>query len=329
MSAYIIGTGISLPERVVTNEELSESLGLESEFIFRMSGIQRRRFADPQTKTSDLASKAIENAIESSNSVLSDIDYLLVGTMTPDRFVPGCAPAIQKNLGLRQIPSLDIRATCCNALYALQIAKALVETNVAQTVAIGLAEIQSRSLKYTPKSGTLSMLFGDGASAIIVSSKPKKNVFRIVDVLLFTEGENIDDLGVRSPGTEFDSFPQSNDDDFYPRMNGPVVIINATRKLTDVCQILLKRNNIDTSEVDWVVPHQANAKLLSVVTNNLGIQSEKVITVLEDFANTSSASLGIALDTLRKDHTLKTGDHILLPAFAAGFTWGAALAEVI
>jgi 3-oxoacyl-[acyl-carrier-protein] synthase III len=329
MSAYIIGTGISLPDRIVTNEEIALSLGLEPEYIFKMSGIRRRRWAEDNLKTSDLASAALKTAAKDANISLTDIDYLLVGTMTPDRFIPGIAPAVQQQLELMTIPCLDIRSACCNCLYALQLAAALLESKAATTVAIALADIQSRYLSISPSDGTLSMLFGDGASAMIVSSESNQRSIRIVDILLGTDGSSIDDLGIRSPGTEFGAEDRDYPENSKPRMNGQAVIAHATRRLTEVCNMLLDRNNLKAPQIDWVVPHQANANLLSLVAARLSISTDKVVSVLEDYGNTSSASMGIALDYLRNKQLLRPKDRLLLPAFAAGFTWGAALCEVV
>src|SRR2546422_4532643 len=166
MSAYIIGSGICLPDRVVTNEELAETLAINPERVFKSSGIKRRRWADVDTTTSALAACALARALADANIEARQIDYLLFGTMTPDRFVPGSAPAVQNRAGLREIPCLDIRAACCNALYAMQLARALIAAGAANHVAICLAEIQSRFLDLSPSCAPLSMLFGDGASAL-------------------------------------------------------------------------------------------------------------------------------------------------------------------
>ena len=203
MGAFITGTGSHLPERVVTNEEISASLNLQPEQIFKSSGIRRRRWAEQGTTTSSLAAAALSHALEDAGLQAEDVDYLLFGTMTPDRFIPGSAPAVQKALGLREIPCLDIRAACVNALYGLQVASALVTSGAARNVAICLAEIQSAWLDLSPASGTISMLFGDGAAALIVSHEPRALSLEILDINLATDGTYIDDLGVRSPGTEF------------------------------------------------------------------------------------------------------------------------------
>ncbi|MDT5121851.1 MAG: 3-oxoacyl-[acyl-carrier-protein] synthase [Acidobacteriota bacterium] len=331
MKAYITGTGMFAPEQSIGNEEIAARLGLEAEQIFKSSGIRRRRWAAEGTTTSSLASNALNLALADAKLKTEDVDYLLFGTMTPDRFIPGSAPAVQKALGLREIPCLDIRAACCNALYALQLAGALVTSGAARHVAICLAEIQSAFLDLSPEAGTTSMLFGDGASALIVSNEKTDGALEIIDVHLATDGSYIDDLGIRCPGTEFGTTRahETNEHaaDYAARMVGQSVILQASRKIVAACQTVLQRNNLAATDVRWMVPHQANANLLAQVARGLKFPTDQggVISVLEDYGNTSSASMGIALDTLRRSGRIQPGEYLLLPAFGAGFTWGAGL----
>ena len=325
MKASIIGSGVCLPERVVTNEEIAAPLGIDPERIFKSSGIRRRRWAESGTATSALASCALERALADANIQANEIDYLIFGSMTPDRFVPGTASAIQQRVGLREIPCLDIRAACCNALYALQLARALITSGAAQHVAICLAEIQSAYLDLSPEAASMSMLFGDGAAALIVSADSRPDAIEILDVYLATNGGFIDDLGIRSPGTEFGGMNFSRPDSL-PRMNGQTVILQASRRTIAACRALLERNELTTSNIRWIVPHQANANLLAQIARGLEFsRAGGLISVIEDFGNTGSASMGIALDKLRRAGSIENGDYLLLPAFAAGFTWGAAL----
>jgi 3-oxoacyl-[acyl-carrier-protein] synthase-3 len=331
LKAFITGSGRYLPERVVSNEEIAERLGLNPEQIFKSSGIRRRRWAEEHTPTSSLAAEALKLALEDARLLAEDVDYLLFGTMTPDRFIPGSSPSVQKALGLREIPCLDIRATCCNALYGLQVAKALVTSGAARRVAVCLAEIQSAWLDLSPQSGTISMLFGDGASSLIVSDEARDASLEIMDVHLATDGSFVDDLGVRCPGTQFGAKglheESANSADYVARMNGQSVILQASRKIVAACQTVLERNSLAATEVRWMVPHQANTNLLAQVARGLRFPTDRdgVVSVLEDTGNTSSASMGIALDTLRRSGRVQPGDYLLLPAFGAGFTWGAGL----
>jgi 3-oxoacyl-[acyl-carrier-protein] synthase-3 len=329
VNAFIIGSGMCVPDRVVTNEEISKILALDPERIFKSSGIRRRRWATAGTTTSGLAASALQEAIPGSGITVDEIDYLLMGTMTPDRFIPGSAPQVQKAVALRNIPCLDIRAACCNALYGLQIAKSLVTSGAARIAALCLAEVQSPRLDFSPEAANISMLFGDGAAALIVSGEKKEASLEIIDILLATDGTYVDDLGIRTPGSEFDNRCSSSTptSDGKPRMNGQAVIRHAGRNIVEACNALLARNSLSIENIRWLVPHQANANLLRQIARDLNFPADgdRVVSVLEEYANTSSASMGIALDTLRRSRRIMSGDFLLLPAFGAGFTWGAAL----
>lgn len=332
MKAFITASGTCLPERIVSNDEIAPKLGLTAEQIFDSSGIRNRRWAEPGTRTSTLATLALRRALHSASLHVDQIDFLLMGTMTPDRFIPGSAPAIQKQLGLPHIPCLDIRAACCNMIYGLEIARSLVRTHTAGNVALCFADVQSGWLDMSHASGTTSMLFGDGASAIIVSGTDSKGSLEIIDVLLRTDGSYIDDLGVRCPGTEFGNsiggaWAQSSD--YLPRMIGQKVLLRASRSMAAACRALLLRSGVHEHEIAWIVPHQANAHVMKQLMRALGLSRypERLISVIEEYGNTSSASMGIALDHLRKCGHIAKGDYVLLPAFGAGFTWGAALCK--
>lgn len=328
MKAFITGSGMFVPERVVQNEEIADELGVKPERIYKASGIRRRHWVANGTKTSALAARALRAALDDAKITPADVDFLLLGTMTPDRFIPGTSPAVQKLLGMNQIGCLDIRATCCNTLYALQMARSLVMSGAARNVALCFADIQSPWLDLSATSGTTSMLFGDGGSALIVSKAPadSSHGLQIMDVELRTDGSYTDALGIRSPGTEFGNKVE-NPRDFMPRMDGTKVLLRASRSMACVCRSLLHRHQLTPADVRWVVPHQANANVLRQVMRALGMvrHPERLVNVLEEYGNTSSASMGIALDTLRRSGHIARGDYILLPAFGAGFTWGAAL----
>jgi 3-oxoacyl-[acyl-carrier-protein] synthase-3 len=294
---------------------LSPRLGLSPVEIERSSGIRARRWAGEGQTTSELAAAALDVALSDAGLAPAAIDYLILGTMTPDVQIPGTAPAVQSRAGLGAIPSLDIRAACCNMLYGLEIGGALLEAGRARSVALCLGEVQSPWLNLTPAAGTLSMLFGDGAAALILSAQPRPGALALGDVLLATDGQYADDLGVRAPGS-------------WPRMNGQTVILHASRKMTAACRDLLARNGLQPSDIDWLVPHQANLNLMQGLARGLGVPADSLVSIVETTGNTSSASMGLALDHLRRGGRLRAGQKILLAAFAAGFTWGAGLLTV-
>jgi 3-oxoacyl-[acyl-carrier-protein] synthase-3 len=209
----------------------------------------------------------------------------------------------------------------------------MIMAGTARKIAMCFAEIQSAWLDLSPAAGTTSMLFGDGASAIVMSGHESKGSLEVLDVLLRTDGSYIDELGVRSPGTEFGNVLNgvSCSADHLPRMNGRKVLLRASRNMAAACRALLERNDLSAEKMSWIVPHQANQNVLKQLLRALGFSrhSERLVSVIEECGNTSSASMGIALHSLRKSGRMTKGDYVLMPAFGAGFTWGAALCRAV
>jgi len=332
MASFIIGTGRHLPEQVINSTDLAATFGTTAEWIVKNTGVRTRHWAGQTTATSDLAVRAIQQALRASDLGLEQVDYVVAGTMTPDHQVPGIGPIIQEKLGLRHIPCLDIRNACCNPLYGFEIASALVESQRANHVLLIGAEVQSTGLKMAPDARDVSPLFGDGAGACVVARYSRPGAIHLMDTELFTDGKFAKDLGVMAPGTGngtrgFDDDPQHRDL-YYPIMNGKTVILHAGRKLSDAARSLLQRNQLTTRDVDLVVPHQANANLLIAIGRQLEIPMAKIASILDWCGNTSSASILIALDWAYEQHLVRPGSHILFLAFGAGFAWGAALGKV-
>jgi 3-oxoacyl-[acyl-carrier-protein] synthase-3 len=316
----------------VTNADLAEVLGTDPEWILKNTGIKTRRWACSSQATSDLAAEAARLAVQSANLSPDAIDYLIAGTMTPDHQIPGIAPLIQARLGLNHIPCLDIRAACCNPLYAFDVASALIHSGRAANVLIVGAEVQSKGLKLAPEAKEISALFGDGAGACVVSKSASIHAVKLVDVSLFTEGKFAKDLAVLAPGTGngsrwFDEDPQYRDLN-YPVMNGKTVILHAARKLSDAARSVLQRRNLSPEDINLVIPHQANENLLLALGRQLKIPESKIVSIVEWSGNTSSASMLIALDWAYEQKLIHSSGLILFLAFGAGFSWGAALAEV-
>jgi 3-oxoacyl-[acyl-carrier-protein] synthase III len=332
MAGFIIGTGRHLPAEVVTNTQLSGPLGVSPEWIATNTGIRTRHWADAAQATSDLAVVAAQRAVEAAGLQPEEIDYLIAGTMTPDHQIPGIAPLVQIKLGLRQIPCLDIRTTCCNPLYGFDLASALLGSHRAQHVLLVGAEVQSKGLQLAPEAKEISVLFGDGAGACVISKVARPGAIQLVDISLLTDGTFARDLAVLAPGTgngnrwaEEDKRARSL---FYPVMNGRTVILHAARKLGEVARMILLHRGWSTQDLDLVIPHQANANLLLALGRQLAIPAEKIVSILEWSGNTSSASMLIALDWAYEREELAAADRILFVGFGAGFTWGAALGIV-
>ena len=338
MSCFITGYGLALPQRIVTNAELAPILGVTADWIEGNSGIRERRWVGPDQATSDLAVVAVRDALNDANTRTEEVDYLIACTLSPDYQVPGIAPIVQHKLvGCRSVPAIDLRAGCAGILYSLHLARGLIESRAASTVVCFGAEAQSKGLDLHSRSADLSMLFGDGAGAVVVSGEPKpafkEYVVRIDDILIESDGGFAEDLIIRAPGTANGArwLDESRLDSrmHYGSMQGRNVILQAVRKLSDAADRILARNGLTSNQVDLVIPHQANANLLATLARKLGIASDRVVMNVDRLGNTSGASAFIALSQAHHDGRIRLGSKLLILAFGAGFTWGAAVASAV
>lgn len=340
MSCFITGYGSALPERVVTNAELAPMLGVTPDWIEASSGIRERRWVDGDQAASDLAVAAVRDALSDSGSRAEDVDYLIACTLSPDYQVPGIAPLVQRKLeGCPYVPAIDLRAGCAAILYSLQLARGLIESRAASTVVCLGAEAQSKGLDLNPRSADLSMLFGDGAGAVVLSGEPKltdkarEYLVRIDDILIETDGSFVEDLIVRAPGTANGArwLDESHVDSrmHYGSMQGRNVILQAVRKLSDAADRILVRNGLSPNQIDLVIPHQANANLIAALARKLCIATNHVVMNVDRLGNTSGASAFLALSQAHREGKIRPGSQLLILAFGAGFTWGAALASAV
>ncbi len=340
MSCFITGYGSALPHRVVTNAELAPLLGVTPEWIEANSGIRERRWVEADQAASDLAVAAVRDALSDASTRAGKVDYLIACTLSPDYQVPGIAPIVQRKLeGSGHVPAIDLRAGCAAILYCLQLARALIESRAASTVVCFGAEAQSKGLDLHPRSAELSMLFGDGAGAVVLSGeskltdKAREYLVRVDDILIETDGSFAEDLIVRAPGTANGArwLDESRLDSrmHYGSMQGRNVILQAVRKLSDAADRILVRNGLSPNEVDLVIPHQANANLLAALARKLSIDTDRVVMNVDRLGNTSGASAFLALSQAHREGRIRPGSRLLILAFGAGFTWGAALASAV
>jgi 3-oxoacyl-[acyl-carrier-protein] synthase III len=337
MSCYIIGSGAALPERVVSNAELAPLLNVTPDWIETNSGIRERRWVEANQSTSDLAAQAVRDALLDANINAEQLDYLIGCTLSPDYQTPGIAPLVQRKLaGCRQIPAMDLRAACSGILYSLQIGCSLIESKAAKTVVCFGAEAQSKGLDISRQSAELSMLFGDGAGAMVLCDEPQRegNHFslKVEDVLIATDGNFAEDLIVRAPGTangaRWIDAEQITANLHCGSMNGRTVILQAVKKMADAATEILARNKVSIQQVSAIIPHQANANLLRVLSNRLQLPQQRIISNIDRYGNTSGASAFLALWQAQREKRLEKGSYAIILAFGAGFTWGAALCKV-
>ncbi|MBC7519743.1 MAG: ketoacyl-ACP synthase III [Sandarakinorhabdus sp.] len=316
--ARIIGTGSYLPERILTNAELADRLDTSDEWIVERTGIRQRHIAAADEFTSDLGTAAARNALAAAGITAVEIDLIIVATATPDQTFPACATVIQHKLGMTHGVAFDVAAVCSGFLYALSIADALLTSGAHRTALVIGAESFSRLLDWEDR-GTC-VLFGDGAGAVVLRAETGTGSPMDHGILahrLHSDGRYNDLLYV-------DGGPGSTGTTGKLRMKGREVFRHAVTNLAAVMTETLEAAGLDPADVAWVVPHQANLRILEATAKKLGLPIDRVVVTVDRHANTSAASVPLALDTAVRDGRIKNNDLLLLEAMGGGFAWGAA-----
>ena len=316
--ARITGTGGYLPERVMTNEELEAMVDTSDEWIRERTGIKRRHIAADNETTSDMAIEAAKRAIEAAGIATDDIDLIIVATTTPDKVFPSTACIVQRRLGLKTIPAFDVHAACSGFIYALDVATRFITTGGASNALIIGAETYSRILDWTDRS--TCVLFGDGAGAAVLKAS---NEAGVLSTHIHSDGEFEELLHV--PAGISSGYQNVQQEAAFIHMKGNEVFRKAVSTLGKIAKETLAGNSIKQEDIAWLVPHQANLRIISAAAKKLGLPMERVIVTVDEHANTSSASIPLALDVAIRDGRIKQGDVLLFEAFGAGFTWGSAL----
>ena len=313
--ARIAGTGSYLPEKVLTNRDLERLVDTSDEWIFTRTGIRQRHIAADNEKTSDLAFHASRRALEAAAVAPHDIDLVIVATTTPDMVFPSTACLLQARLGIGNGPAFDMQAVCSGFVYALATADQLMRSGQYRHALVVGAEIYSRILDWSDRS--TCVLFGDGAGAVVLSTSGEPG---ILASRLHADGRYAGILSV--PGTvaggEISGRP-------LLQMEGNTVFKLAVRVLDEVAHETLAAARLDKSELDWLVPHQANIRIIQATAKKLGLSMERVITTVDRHANTSAASVPLALDEAVRGGRIRSGQHVMLEGVGGGFTWGAVL----
>ena len=323
----IIGCGSYLPERVVTNAELSAKLDTTDEWITTRTGIRQRHLAADGELTSDLALKAAERALENANIPASEVDMVVLATTTPDNTFPATATKVQDKLGMVNGAAFDIQAVCSGFIYGMAIADNFIKTSQCKTVVLIGAETFSRILDWEDRS--TCVLFGDGAGAVVLragEAEPEVNVGEsghnrgtgILSTHLHSDGSTNELLYV-------DGGPSSTQTVGHVRMNGREVFRHAVTNLASIVGEALEANGLASEDIDWLVPHQANKRILDSTAKKLGLAKEKMVVTVDRPANTSAASIPLALDEAVRAGRIERGDLVLMEAMGGGLTWGAGL----
>ena len=327
-NSKIAGVGHYVPANVVTNQDLEKIMDTTHEWIVERTGIQERRYFTAGTDTTaNMGTKAAEKALTMANITASELDLIVFATLSPDYVFPGSGVLLQRELGIKNIPALDVRNQCSGFIYALSVADQFIKTGMYNNVLVVGSEIHSSGLDFSDKGRAVSVIFGDGAGAVVLQPAESENQ-GILSTHLHADGELAEELACLAPTSnkkERLSQDMLEDGSIYPYMNGQTVFKNAIVKFPEVIMEALDKNGYETKDIDMLIPHQANLRITSFIQQKMGLPEEKVFSNIQRYGNTTAASVPIALSEAVEQGKIKPGDLVCLAAFGSGFTWGSAL----
>ena len=329
--SIIKGIGYYLPENIVKNKDLEKIMDTSDEWIQERTGIKERRWVleNSNESTSSMGTEAAKKAIDNADISPDQIDFIIFATLSPDYFFPGSGVLIQRNLGLKEVGALDIRNQCSGFIYALSIADQYIKSGMYKNILIVGSELHSGGLEKSTRGRNVSVIFGDGAGAVILQASDDLEK-GIMSTHLHSEGKYAEELAVISPATKkwIDKLVKDPDEDgssYAPYMNGNFVFKNAVVRFMEVINEALVKNNLTKEDIDLLIPHQANLRISQFVQKQLALPNEKVYNNIMKYGNTTAASIPIALAEAIEKDMLNEGDVLCLAAFGSGFTWGSAL----
>lgn len=326
----ISGLGFYVPDNVVTNEDLSKIMDTNDEWIQERTGIQERRhIVRGQDTTTSMGVKAATIAIERSGISKDDIDFIVFATISPDYYFPGPGVELQKQLGLKTVGALDVRNQCSGFVYALSVADQFIKTGMYKNILVVASEVQSLGLDMTTRGRGVSVIFGDGAGAMVLTRSDDGS--GILSTHLHSEGEHAKELAVLAPGmggrwvTDIIAENNPDDESYFPYMNGQFVFKHAVVRFSEVINEGLQANNLQVSDIDMLIPHQANLRISQFIQKKFGLNDDQVFNNIQKYGNTTAASIPIALTEAWEQGKIKKGDTVVLAAFGSGFTWASAI----
>ena len=328
----IAGLGKYVPENVVTNDDLSKLMDTNDEWITERTGIKERRHikkGDGNT-TATMGVKAARIAIERAGISKDDIDLIVFATLSPDYYFPGCGVQVQEMLEIDTCPALDVRNQCSGFIYALSVADQFIKTGMYKNVLVIGSENHSGGLDFTDRGRSVSVIFGDGAGAAVLT-RSDHNGQGILSTHLHSEGKHALELSLKGPSTNhwvpeiIAENPQGDDIPYYPYMNGQFVFKNAIQRFSEVINEGLKANGLSVSDMDMLIPHQANLRISQFVQQKFQLSDDKVYNNIQKYGNTTAASIPIALTEAWEEGKVKDEDIVVLAAFGSGFTWASAI----
>lgn len=340
----IAGIGYYVPKNVYTNNDLTRFMDTSDEWIQERTGIKERRYADRIGETTTtMGVEAAKIAIERANISKEDVDFIIFATLSPDYYFPGCAVLLQREMGMNEVGALDIRNQCSGFIYALSIADQFVKTGMYKNILVVGSEKHSFALDFSTRGRAVSVIFGDGAGAVVVQPTTETGK-GILSTHLHSDGAEAEKLAMYYPGASsgiwLDKMPDwpeqelggllmtkemLEDGTAFPNMDGQAVFKKAVVKFPEVIHEALSKNNLETSDINLLIPHQANLRISQFVQKTLGLHEDQVFNNIQKYGNTTAASIPIALCEAWEQGKIKDGDLVCLAAFGAGFTWGSAL----
>ena len=327
--SIIKGLGYYVPENVVTNEDLTKMMDTSDEWIRERTGIEERRWVnDTKLSTSLMGTFAAEKAIKNANIDKNDIDFIIFATLSPDYYFPGSGVLLQRNLEIKEVGALDVRNQCSGFVYALSIADQYIKSGMYKNILVVGSEIHSGALDKTSRGRSVSVIFGDGAGAAVISASNDDS--GILSTHLHSEGKFAEELAVIKPATTFwiDKIKNDNNEDgsgYSPYMNGNFVFKNAVVRFEQVIFEALNHSNLKKEDISLLITHQANLRISQYIQKRLNLSDSQVFNNIMKYGNTTAASIPIALSEAYESNLIKKGDIIVLAAFGSGFTWGSAL----
>lgn len=325
MPAYIRGFGLCVPDNVLTNQDMEKRVDTSDEWITTRTGIKQRHISTGEV-TSDLGAEAARRALADAGMDAEAVTHIICATCTPDSYCPNTATQIAHKLGLAGRMAFDLNAACSGFIYSLQTARAITALDPDAVVLVAAAEVLSARTNFEDR--TTCVLFGDGSGAAVVTADKGGAGVEIVDALLESDGQYGELLTIKGGGSVSPcKLGEPMGEDYFIQMNGREVYKVAVRNMTAVCRRILERHDMSVDDVDWLVAHQANMRIIEAVGKKLSIDEERVFTNVQHYGNTSAASVGIALAEGRADGAFSAGQRVLLTTFGAGFTWGSLLLQ--
>lgn len=330
-NSKIIGLGYYVPENVVTNDDLSKLMDTDDEWIQERTGIKERRHViKGEDTTTTMGVKAAKIAIERAAIDKEDIDFIVFATLSPDYYFPGPGVLVQRDLGIKTVGALDVRNQCSGFVYGISVADQYIKSGMYKNVLVIGSELHSTGLDMTTRGRGVSVIFGDGAGAAVVS-REEDTTKGILSTHLHSEGQHAEELSLIAPGmgkrwvTDIIEDNDPNDESYYPYMNGQFVFKNAVVRFSEVIMEGLQTNGLDSSDINMLVPHQANLRISQFVQKKFNLSDDQVYNNIMSYGNTTAASIPIALTEAWEKGKVKDGDLVVLAAFGSGFTWGSVI----